>query len=66
MKLLLVWVAMILAVSLPSPAWASGMYLPWYAETLFFLIGTPTGWIVLTGILAVIVVAVIKITKRKK
>lgn len=65
MKLLMLWVFAVLAFVFPASAMASGMYLPWYAETLFFLVGTPLGWLVLTGILAVIVVAIVR-AKRKK
>lgn len=66
MKLLMLWVFAVLAFVFPASAMASGMYLPWYAETMFFLVGTPAGWVVLTGILAVIVVAVVKAKKRKR
>lgn len=66
MKLLMLWVFAVLAFVFPASAMASGMYLPWYAETMFFLVGTPAGWVVLTGILAVIVVTVVKAKKRKR
>ena len=66
MRLIMLWVFAVLAFVLPGSAMASGMYLPWYAETMFFLVGTPAGWVVLTGILAVIVVAVVKAKKRKR
>ena len=66
MKLIMLWVFAVLAFVLPGSAFASGMYLPWYAETFLFLVGTPAGWVVLSGILAVVVVAVLKAAKRRK
>ena len=66
MKLLMLWVFAVLAFVFPASAMASGMYLPWYAETMFFLVGTPAGWVVLTGILAVVVIAVVRYAKMRR
>lgn len=66
MKLLMLWVFAVLAFVFPASAMASGMYLPWYAEMFLFLVGTPAGWVVLVGILAVIVIAVVRYAKMRR
>ncbi|MBO9679581.1 MAG: hypothetical protein J7556_15165 [Acidovorax sp.] len=55
-------VLLMLVTSLP--AWASGFYLPWWGEALFFLLVTPMGWVCVALLLVVLVVLVILAVKR--
>lgn len=46
--------AMFIFSLLPSAAFASGFYLPWWGEALLFLAINPWGWALLALVLAVV------------
>lgn len=49
---------------LPGAALASGFYLPWWAEALFFLLTTPAGWACAALLVAVLVALIVLAAKR--
>lgn len=52
------------ALATSFPAWASGFYLPWWGEALFFLLLTPMGWACIALLLVVLVALVILAVTR--
>ena len=57
--------AMALLLWLPS-AHASGFFLPWWAELVFFLFVTPQGWAVCGLIVVVMVAAIVAWVRRAR
>lgn len=53
----------VFAILVPQ-AWASGFYMPPWAEVLFILLLTPEGWAVLAVALVALVVVIYKVTRR--
>lgn len=49
---------------LPGTAMASGFYLPWWGEVLFFLLFTAMGWACVALFVAALIVLVVFAAKR--
>lgn len=58
--------ALFIFALLPGAAMASGFYLPWWGETLAFLMLTPAGWACSAILLAVMVTLIVFAAKRWK
>lgn len=59
-----IMLAALLIVLVAVPAQASGFYLPPLAEAALFLLLTPAGWALLAIVALVLVVLIVKATRR--
>ena len=64
MKTAILLLTALLITLVAMPAQASGFYLPPLAEAALFLLLTPAGWALLAVIVLVLVVLIVKATRR--